>query len=67
MGRVSSRERGESTLGIGTIRIFFQLRGTLPVRMHRFRMRRRAVMTASSQFLRTPMRSPDLPAAVVVD
>ena len=65
MGRVSSSERGESTFGMATMRIFFQFRGTLPVRIHRFRMRSRAVMTASSQFFRTPMRRPERPAAVV--
>ena len=65
MGRVSSNDKGEASLGIGTMRIFFQLRGTLPLRMQRLRMRSRAEMTASSQFFRTPNRRPDLPAALV--
>ena len=65
IGLVSSSDDGESVLGIGTINIRFQFLGTLPFRMHRFRIRSRAVIAASSQFWRTPILMADGPGDVV--
>ena len=44
---------------------FLPIPRNFAVRMQRLKMRSRAVMTASSQFFRTPMRTPERPAAVV--
>ena len=65
IGLVSSRDEGDSVLGMGTIKIFFQFLGTLPFRMHRFSILSRAVITASSQFWRTPILMADGPGEVV--